>query len=488
VIGISQEELLSELSVLKDSELLYERGIFPQSNYIFKHALTREVVYESILTKKKKDLHEMIGNAIEEVYKENIEEYYEVLAVHYITSENYEKGAKYSRLAGRKAERGASFTDAITYSEKRISCLERLPRTDDVQKQIIDARTTLGLYMFQLFYFEEAKRVVTPIIELALKTDYKKRLSQIYSILGFYSLWVDEDLSMSLKHLEEALKISEEIEDMASSFFSNECLGFPLALNCDFEKAFHHFKKALDINVATNTLWGIALVKSNISRLVYHSQGKINLAYQTSDDALKLSERSGDSYSKAAAYIAHGLSCFFKGFFEDAEKYFSKAVYFSERSNFFSINARANWFLGDTNLEMGQYQESTAHYRKAIYLLEQNKIHPSFIHICKLGIALAKVKNNAKDLNIESLFSSVSENKFKLYDGLVRRCLGEILLYLDDKHLKEAEDWIRKAINMDKQNGTKFYLGQDYFLYSELFNRKGDQTKAKKNLIRSIEI
>ena len=80
VTGLPEKELLSYLSILKDSELLYERGIYPQSNYIFKHALTREVVYDSILAKRKKKLHEEIGNAIEELYRDNISEQYEVLS------------------------------------------------------------------------------------------------------------------------------------------------------------------------------------------------------------------------------------------------------------------------------------------------------------------------------------------------------------------------------------------------------------------------
>ena len=108
VTGFPEKELLSHLSVLKDSELLYERGIYPQSNYIFKHALTREVVYDSILAKRKKKLHEEIGNAIEELYKDNLSEHYEVLAEHYFLSENYLKSAEYSRLAGKKAEKTAS--------------------------------------------------------------------------------------------------------------------------------------------------------------------------------------------------------------------------------------------------------------------------------------------------------------------------------------------------------------------------------------------
>ena len=116
VTGLPEQELLSRLSILKDSELFYERGIYPQSAYVFKHAMTQEVVYDSILTRMKKKLHEEIGNAIEDLYKENIDGQYGVLAEHYISGENYEKGAEYSKLAGKSAQRAASFKEAIEYS------------------------------------------------------------------------------------------------------------------------------------------------------------------------------------------------------------------------------------------------------------------------------------------------------------------------------------------------------------------------------------
>jgi predicted ATPase len=139
VSGLSEKELLPQLSVLKDSELLFERGIYPDIQYIFKHALTRDVVYDSILTRRREQLHEDIGNAIEEIYKESIDEYYGVLTEHYIYSKNYEKGADYSKLAGKKAEKAASLNEAVVYTRKRISCLEKLPVDDDVEKKIIGA-------------------------------------------------------------------------------------------------------------------------------------------------------------------------------------------------------------------------------------------------------------------------------------------------------------------------------------------------------------
>jgi class 3 adenylate cyclase len=143
VAGLPEEELLSHMSVLKDSELLYERGIYPETTYIFKNALTREVVYDSILTGKKRKVHEKIGHSIEELSKENIDKQYGVLAEHFIQSGNHEKGAEYSKLAGKTAAKAASYRDAIEYAKKRVWCVERLPSTEETQKKIIDARTLL---------------------------------------------------------------------------------------------------------------------------------------------------------------------------------------------------------------------------------------------------------------------------------------------------------------------------------------------------------
>jgi class 3 adenylate cyclase len=237
VTGLQERELLSHLSSLKDVELLYERGVYPQSTYIFKHALTREVVYDLILDGKKKRLHEKIANAIEDVYKANIAEYYEILAGHYIKSENYEKGAEYLQLAGKKAERTGSLSDAIACGEKRIEFLEKLPQEDDVLRKIIDARTILGLYRIQMYHVFEAKKIIDPIIELALNSGYTRRISQIYSILGVYNYAIEEDFSNAFKHLKEALKISQEQKEMASLFFAIFWLGALSAWHGEFDKA-----------------------------------------------------------------------------------------------------------------------------------------------------------------------------------------------------------------------------------------------------------
>jgi len=488
VTGLPEQELLSHLSALKDYELLYERGIYPQSTFIFKHALTQEVVYDSILAKKKRQLHQQIGDAIEKLYKGNIDEYYSLLAEHYIEGENYEKGAEFSRLAGRKAGKGASFTEAIAYSEKGVVCLERLPLTAEIQKKIIDARATLGMYYNQAHNFVMSKEAVDPIVELAFKLDYKRRIAQIYTIIGSYNYAIEEDFSQALKHLEEAIRFAQETSDLISLLMANHWMGHVLADNCEFETALYHLEKALDITVKANVLWGIAAHKSCIARTVYFFKGEIERGYQGSREGLRLAEESGDAYSKAEAYISLGYSCYGKGFLDEVEEYLLKGSDFCERLNLATLHSFASLRLGDTCFYKGEYQKSKDHYAKIIRINEHNRLAPSFVNVTKIALARTMVMNNEKDINLELLYSYAPKNKFKLLDGRMRRHIGEILLNIDDQHISDTERWVKKAIEADKRNGVMFELGKDYALSAELFNRKGNQSKAKENLRKAIKI
>ena len=488
VTDLPEKELLSYLSALKDSELLYERGIYPQSNYIFKHALTREVVYESILAKRKKRLHEEIGNAIEELYKDSLNEHYEVLAEHYFLSENYLKSSEYSRLAGKKAEKTASLNDAIAHSRKRVTSLERLPQTDDIQKQIIDARTILGLYIAQMNYPSEAKEAIDPIIDLAIKRDYKRRLCQIYTILGAYYWFVEENYPETFKALEQALQISEEVKDIVSLVLASYWFGISLGSNCEFERSAQYIQRALDINLAAKNLWGIATMKSNLAFFSHFYHGRINQAFRTSNEGLQIAEESGDIYSKAMAYVIHGNSCYGKGLLEEAEKYLLKGLEFCERINFAVWDGAALIHLGDTYYDMGNFQRSKEHYEKASWALEHYQLFPSYAGCGRVGSARSKARNKEKDMNLESLYAISRNNKVKAVEGYIKRYIGEILLNIDDQHLSEAEHWIQKAIEADQRNRTMFHLGKDYALYAELFKRKGDRLKAQENLGKAIEI
>ena len=488
VTGLPEQELLSHLSALKDSELLYERGIYPQSRYIFKHALTREVIYDAILNKRKNKLHGKIGNAIEDLYKQNVEEHYGILTEHFIECEDYEKGAKYSRLAGKTAQRKSAFRDAISFANKRIFCLERLPKTDAIQRTLIDARTLLAVYYMNLNYHVEAKDAVAPIVDLALDLNYQKRLPSIYIALGMHNLCVEEEFPKAFKYLNGALKISEEIGDFVSLWFGTNFLGNALSWHCEFEKGLFHLKKSLDLSIAASNPIGISFAKTCISAINYFYQGKIDLAHQVSSESVQLAQETGDIFIMGPAYSAYGSSCYCKGLFDKAEGNLLKALSFCAKTAHFTWGAWASFCLGQVYVEVDDFEKAEEYYKNAIEILERARLFPSWVDMAGLCIKRLKALKNDLDINPARLTKYYENNRLSAIKGWIARYIGETLLNIDARIISISEDWIKRAIEYDNRNGIRWILAGDYALYAELFKRKGDKSKAKENLSKAIEI
>jgi len=110
-----REDLKSSLLNLQGLEFIYEKNLFPELEYIFKHALTQEVAYNSLLLKRRKEIHAKIGRAIEELYAERLEEFYEMLAYHYSKGENVSKACQYLKWSGDKALGNFSPSEAVQF-------------------------------------------------------------------------------------------------------------------------------------------------------------------------------------------------------------------------------------------------------------------------------------------------------------------------------------------------------------------------------------
>jgi tetratricopeptide (TPR) repeat protein len=391
-------------------------------------------------------------------------------------------------LAARKAQKAASFKDAIIHAEKRTSCLEKLPRTVDAEKNIIDSRLTLGLYNVQSSYFNEGKEAIESIIDLAIKHGDQKKLSQIYTILGTHSL-SQEDYPKAFQYLQEAIKIAEESKDFTTLWVASHWMGHALAENCEFEKALIHLERDLQISTFANILWSISIMKSCLAMTVYCIQGKVGLAYETSQEGLRLAEESGDTFSKAEANSSCGYSFLFRGFLDQAKIYLTQGITFSERINYSTMSMAAHVWLGITCFKLTDYRKCQEYFNKYISACEQRKMWPSRgANLGKIYLALAKVMNNDKAINLEFLYEIAERNKVKYLEGHMAAHISQILMNLDDNHLIESEHWIQKAIEADQRNRTMYFLGEDYALYAELFKRKGDRLKAQENLGKAIEI
>lgn len=339
-----------------------------------------------------------------------------------------------------------------------------------------------------MYYHTEAREAIDPIINLAMKHNNQKRLSQIHTVMGTYHFIVKEDYPKAFEAYEDALRASEEAKNVITLVIASLGIGSAFGWNCEFERSENYLQKALNINVTVNNLWGIAVAKSILSHNLFYPAGRINLQFKTTDEALRIAEESGDIFSKAHAYVMHGISYYAKGLPDEAQNHLLKGAEFCERIDLQMWNALAQLHLGETYFEMGDFLRSEEHYKRLISVLENARLLPSLAGFGQVGVARSKVMNKDKEVNLEFLYNHSRNNKIKVFEGLISKCIGEILLNLDDPEISKAEQWIQKAIEADQRNGMMFHLAKDYASYANAFKRKGQMPEARENLGKAIEI
>ena len=134
--GLADQALLAHLGALTDAELLYERGVLPQTTYLFKHAFTQEAAYRSLLTLRRYDLHRRVALALESLCVDRPEEYYGQLAHHFLEAAQgaeVDKGIDYARRAGARAMTLAAYEEAMHFYQMALQALTRQAPEDETQ-------------------------------------------------------------------------------------------------------------------------------------------------------------------------------------------------------------------------------------------------------------------------------------------------------------------------------------------------------------------
>ena len=145
--------ILRELQAI---ELIYEKALFPELAYMFKHALTQDVAYRSLLTQRRRELHRRIGEAIEELYADRLAEHYAVLAHHFARGEDWARAAAYFEKAADRAAAAFAMPEALTLYDQAIEALDRGGGGEAALCKEGDLRAKKGDLCMSLSDFERA--------------------------------------------------------------------------------------------------------------------------------------------------------------------------------------------------------------------------------------------------------------------------------------------------------------------------------------------
>jgi class 3 adenylate cyclase/predicted ATPase len=144
IADLAEENLRRELAHLQAAEFIYETRMFPGLEYTFKHALTHEVAYGSLLQERRRALHARILHAFEKLYSDRLPEHIERLAHHAVCGEQWKKALEYLHQAGKKAAGRSANPEAIGYFETALATIKHLPETRQMIKEAIEIRLDLG--------------------------------------------------------------------------------------------------------------------------------------------------------------------------------------------------------------------------------------------------------------------------------------------------------------------------------------------------------
>ncbi|MGH8070816.1 MAG: AAA family ATPase [Candidatus Entotheonellia bacterium] len=145
VTDLAADAIHTHLGHLQTAEFLYEMGSLPTSTYIFKHALTQEVAYGSLLQERRRVLHGRTAQAIEALFAERLPEHYYALAYHYSRSGHTTKAVDYLQRAGLQAVERSAYAEAVSHLTTALDLLVALPETRQRGQLELDVQMTLGM-------------------------------------------------------------------------------------------------------------------------------------------------------------------------------------------------------------------------------------------------------------------------------------------------------------------------------------------------------
>ena len=220
----NDEDLRLGLDRLQSGEFLYEKSVFPELEYTFKHALTHDVAYGSLLHDRRRALHGSIIEAIEQLYATRLIEKVERLAHHAFRGELWTKAVTYHRRAGAKAQAASAHREAVVWFTQALDALRRVPESPEWRELAIDLRLDLRASLYPLGEFDTILGHLEEAEDLANKGDDTRRLGWISLHKGDYCRHMGR-FTEACSFIERAYTIAEEVADGALRQAASQYLG-----------------------------------------------------------------------------------------------------------------------------------------------------------------------------------------------------------------------------------------------------------------------
>ena len=494
-ISDSTERLSESLETLKNLELIQQIRIIPEEEYLFKHVITQEVTYETLLKQKRKELHSLVAQAIEELYADRLEEFYEMLAFHYWRAEVWSCAYRYNREAGLKAQSLSAYIETLSYLEAALEALKNLPRTRNHFEQEIDLRFNIRSALFPLGKHEDWADHIRKAELRAREISDNARLANCHNYLSSYHFICGRHKE-AIRVGEAGLRLAESAGDFSVEVTTKYHLGLPLFYSGQIERAVElHREVAKQLSgPAALERHGLSGVPSVLSRgfLAWwlSELGEFEEAEMYSQQGIELAGKVRNHYNTAFMQASSGLNYLRRGELNTALEFLQKANSLVRVADIRSIFSFVSSSLGYTYLLTGRPDDALPILEEAVK--PQNldssilsSVYPmtALSEAFRLNGQLAKAFETAEEAL--RIFRKTEERCFGAWTLLV---MAKIQSEYGSDQIEQAKQTYCQAIELAENLKMRPLLAHCSLELGQFYTRNGENEKARSELMKASDL
>jgi len=474
------------LSDLQLAEFIYEQPATGDIEYIFKHALTQEVAYNSVLSERRKQLHERAAQAIEALFGSQSENHLSELAHHYSRSSNAPKALEYLQRASEQAMERSANAEAIAQLTAALDLLKGLPDGPGRARREIGLQLLLGgaIGVARSPGELEVERAFSRARELSAQINDEALL--FHALAGlWYRHQVGGEVETSLEVAKQLLSFATSADDAAGLRFAHSAMAQSLQYLGDFVPAMEHIRQSESI-ISTEqraTSYNLGDAPSRwlaISADTFWLAGYPDQALGRSREALAVAEKLSHAYVLAVTRMFCGYLCADYRYIQDVSGHAEAGIALSAEYGFSTILPHVMIQQGWALVHLGAVEEGFEQISRGMAI--RPSTWGSNRHLFRR--LLAEVHLAAK--RADDGLRAVSEGLRDLEGGRrqwdhaeLHRLKGELLLLQNASAQAQAEGCFREAIEIAQRQQAKSWELRATTSLARLLGKQGRRDEAR---------
>jgi tetratricopeptide (TPR) repeat protein len=468
------EDILRELTRL---EFLYERVVGDGVMYVFRHALTQETAYGSLLARQRRAHHGAVGYALEELYQDRRDEVAELLALHFGRSRDGEKAVDYAIMAAQKSQRRWANSQALAYFGDALRLLDTLPDTEPNRLRRIDAVLNQAEVQYALGHYTEHIQALARIRGVVDDAADPPRRAAWHYWTGFLHATSGGRPDVAIEHCREALKIASGSGLDEINAISASCLAQVYMIAGRLQEALDAGERALAFFEARGNRWWAG-------RTLWHLTAIANYLgdWAASIDYCRRGIEHGvalqDLRLKVVGWTRLGLAHIQQGDIERGLECCNEALALAPLPR---DAAFARVILGYGKIKAGRLDEGIAELSEGLAWFESS--HMRWTHTIGAvwlaeGYLRRADREDARPL-IERVLATCRATGYLHYEGRACWLMGE---YLAADASAAAENYVETAMRIFERVGARNDLAKAMVTRAALRQRTGDIGAARQLL------